>query len=106
MAREPPRLLDKNPGMARSDYTERLERAAHHEPEAIDADTMTQFARENRRRFEATRTREMRRRDHMTLQGHLREFCSLAARLDADPPELAQMAQMSAEGRKKLMAVA
>src|SRR5438046_315868 len=46
------RMLERNPGMARSDYTDRLDRAMRDEGAAVDKETQDRFSAEARERFE------------------------------------------------------
>jgi hypothetical protein len=106
--KEKKRLLHRRPGFALpdseglADYTEELHKAMYHEPEAVDEFTAARFADENRRRFDALRTREVRQREHRTLQNHLREFCRAAAESDLDPVELDQIRTLIAIGRRRM----
>lgn len=104
VVKEPPRLLEKNPGMAKRDYTDRLDRAMSDEPEAIDAETASRFAAENNARHAALHAEDERRREVRSLTAQLREVGNLALQRGVDLPELHRIRVEVESARKRLAA--
>lgn len=99
------RLLAKRPGSQHADYVDFPGRAVKEEFEAVDKLTQDWIAEQSEQHFSVLKGREERRRNHNTVQGHLRALCTQAERQEVDLPELADIRRLIESASQRLQRV-
>lgn len=102
-----PRFLEKNPGMARRDYTDRMDRAMKDEGEPVDAETQRRFTTEAHNRSAVLNGEAMLGNDAKVLANKLAKLKREGAKfgVDVESRARAMIADTQREIRERRRAV-